>query len=151
MGGSGNQLLPLDQGSIARHPVLAVRHLKPAPLRKLLSQTRGGFSDFATFWQTNTRFSLEGPEVARQEEPEQPTRQIRKEYTEDRIMSTPRPVLNRRVRISKTGRPYVNVADLVKSELDRLKSEQDKKDQGSVIQQPNTNGNGNGADKNHRE
>jgi hypothetical protein len=35
-------------------------------------------------------------------------------------MSTPKAALNRRIKISNTGRPYVDVADLVKTRLDRI-------------------------------
>jgi hypothetical protein len=72
---------------------------------------------------------------------------IRKEYRGSN-MSAPRQVLNRRVKISKTGRPYVDVADLVKSELERIKkSEQDKEAPAAE----DSNRNGNGADNNHCE
>lgn len=36
-------------------------------------------------------------------------------------MSSPKSQLSTRVKISKTGRPYVEVKDLVNSELERLK------------------------------
>jgi len=35
-------------------------------------------------------------------------------------MSSPKSALNRRIKISNTGRPYVDVADLVKTRLDRI-------------------------------
>ena len=35
-------------------------------------------------------------------------------------MSTPKKALNQRIKISDTGRPYVDVADLVKTRLDRI-------------------------------
>ena len=36
-------------------------------------------------------------------------------------MSTPKAALNRRIKISNTGRPYVDVADLVRTKLNRIK------------------------------
>jgi len=35
-------------------------------------------------------------------------------------MSTSKSALNQRIKISKAGRPYVDVADLVKTRLDRI-------------------------------
>jgi len=45
-------------------------------------------------------------------------------------MSTPKAALNRRIKISNTGRPYVDVADLVKTRLDRIEKSQG---QGQVV------------------
>ena len=64
-------------------------------------------------------------------------------------MSSPKQVLNSRVKISKTGRPYVDVADLVKSELDRIKNSQADNARNGTPQPShnnNTNGSGNGSD-----
>ncbi len=41
-------------------------------------------------------------------------------------MSSTKPVLNPRIKISKTGRPYVDVADLVKRELERIERSQER-------------------------
>jgi hypothetical protein len=46
-------------------------------------------------------------------------------------MSTPKAALNKRVKISNTGRPYVDVADLVKTRLDRI--EKARREQGGQI------------------
>jgi hypothetical protein len=59
-------------------------------------------------------------------------------------MSSPKSALNPRIKISKTGRPYVDVADLVKSELDRIKRSQneDGSRQSSTQDSSNTNRSG---------
>jgi len=62
-------------------------------------------------------------------------------------MSTPRRVLNQRVRISKTGRPYVNVTELVRSELERMKSGADVQNKAVSPEAETPNGNGKGVDK----
>jgi hypothetical protein len=64
-------------------------------------------------------------------------------------MSSPKPVLNSRVKISKTGRPYVDVADLVKSELDRIRNSQVDSSRNGATQTSHstTNGNGNGSNQ----
>jgi hypothetical protein len=42
-------------------------------------------------------------------------------------MSTPKPVrLNPRIKISKTGRPYIDAAELVRSQLDRMQGSQEQ-------------------------
>jgi hypothetical protein len=46
-------------------------------------------------------------------------------------MSSPKAALNKRVKISSTGRPYVDVADLVKTRLDRI--EKARREQGGQI------------------
>jgi hypothetical protein len=62
-------------------------------------------------------------------------------------MSSPKQVLNSRVKISKTGRPYVDVADLVKSELDRIRNSQaDSSRNGAAQPSRATETNGNGSD-----
>lgn len=64
-------------------------------------------------------------------------------------MSSPKPTLNPRIKISKTGRPYVDVADLVKSELERIKT---RNESPARPTEPGTNGtngnNGNGITQN---
>lgn len=64
-------------------------------------------------------------------------------------MSTPKTVLNPRVKISKTGRPYVDVADLVKSELERMKKPQEESSQEPSTQPDADNPNGNGTAQEH--
>lgn len=46
-------------------------------------------------------------------------------------MSTPKEALNKRVKISNTGRPYVDVADLVKTRLDRI--DKARGEQGKIV------------------
>jgi len=46
-------------------------------------------------------------------------------------MSTPKSALNQRIKISNTGRPYVDVADLVKTRLDRI--EKSRGGQGQIV------------------
>lgn len=45
-------------------------------------------------------------------------------------MSTPKAALNRRIKISNAGRPYVDVADLVKTRLDRIEK---SREQGQIV------------------
>lgn len=45
-------------------------------------------------------------------------------------MSTPKSALNQRIKISNSGRPYVDVADLVKTRLDRI--ERSRSEQGQI-------------------
>jgi hypothetical protein len=111
----------------------------------LLSLILGEFSDSATFWHADTRFYQEGPQVARQRSIEQPMLKIRKDYKGSN-MSAPRQVLDRRVKISKTGRPYVNVPDLVKRELERIKKSEQDNDATPTSEDVNPNGNGAGKD-----
>lgn len=65
-------------------------------------------------------------------------------------MSSPKSALNPRIKISKTGRPYVDVADLVRSELDRIKRSQqeDGSCPGSAQSSNNTNGNSTNGNSN---
>jgi hypothetical protein len=46
-------------------------------------------------------------------------------------MSTSKSALNQRIKISNTGRPYVDVADLVKTRLDRI--ERARSQQGQIV------------------
>lgn len=76
-------------------------------------------------------------------------------------MSTPKAALNRRIKISSKGRPYVDLADLVKTRLDRIeKSREQGRNSGSLentertANQPtanqNQNGNNQNGDNSHR-
>jgi hypothetical protein len=70
-------------------------------------------------------------------------------------MSTAKSALNQRIKISNTGRPYVDVADLVKTRLDRIEKARNAQgqsaDRGS-IQNADRNGNATSANNgdNHR-
>lgn len=44
-------------------------------------------------------------------------------------MSTAKSALNQRIKISDSGRPYVDVADLVKTRLDRIEKARSGKEQ----------------------
>jgi len=60
-------------------------------------------------------------------------------------MSTAKSALNHRIKISNTGRPYVDVADLVKTRLDRI--EKARNEQGQTADRgsnQNVDRNGNG-------
>lgn len=69
-------------------------------------------------------------------------------------MSTPKEALNQRIKISNTGRPYVDVADLVKARLDRIEKSRSEQGQGQIVDRgseqnerndnppPTNNGNG---------
>ena len=60
-------------------------------------------------------------------------------------MGTAKSALNQRVKISNTGRPYVDVADLVKTRLDRI--EKARNEQGQATDRGlnrNTDQNGSG-------
>ncbi len=55
-------------------------------------------------------------------------------------MSTPKQALNPRIKISKTGRPYVDISDLVKTELDRIEKSQERAKNSTVSDHENSNG-----------
>lgn len=63
-------------------------------------------------------------------------------------MSSPKSALNPRIKISKTGRPYVDVADLVRSELNRIKKSQQEDAPGRSGPQSSNNTNGNSTNGN---
>ena len=58
-------------------------------------------------------------------------------------MSTPKTakILNPRIKISKTGRPYIDVADLVKTRFERIEKSRNQGQKNPAPIQENRNGN----------